>query len=374
MRFEQERYANFINGVREFADTVVAPDARVTDESDAFPARAVREMKSRKYFGIPFGAEWGGGGQDYTAYAMAIEEIARRCASTAVVLSTHTSLCCLPVSLFGSQKIKAAYLRPLLAGDLLGAFALTEPEAGSDVWAIETLAREEDDCYVLNGEKVFITNAGHAGVYIVFAKNERGKLSALLVTPDMPGFCIAGYEKKLGIRGSAAGRLVFRDVKVPKGNLLGEQDSGFKTAMATLDGGRIAIAAQALGIAEAAQGLAVAYVKERKQFGRSISEFQNSRFVLAQARTEIEAARHLMLHAARLLDSGRPHTKEAAMAKLKCSQVADMASTNALQLMGGIGYTGRSDAERFFRDARITQIYEGTSEIQKMIISSFELK
>jgi butyryl-CoA dehydrogenase len=374
MDFGKEEYSDFLSGVREFAETIVAPTARFTDENEAFPVQMVWEMQKRKYFGIPFGPEWGGGGQDYVAYTQAIEEIAKHCASTAVILSTHTSLCCRPLHMFGSQKQKEVYLRPLLQGELLGAFALTEPNAGSDVWGISANAREEDGCYILNGEKVFITNAGFAGVYIVFAKNARGKLSAFVVTPDMPGFQIAGFEQKLGIRGSTAGHLLFKDCRIPKENLLGGADDGFKIAMTALDGGRIAIAAQALGIAEAALTLSVLYTRERKQFGKSISDFQNTKFTLAQIRTEIEAGRLLMLHAAWLLSKGRPHTKEAAMAKLKCSQVADMASGSALQLLGGIGFTRRSDAERLFRDARITQIYEGTSEVQKMVISSFELK
>ncbi|MEI6101750.1 MAG: acyl-CoA dehydrogenase family protein, partial [Eubacteriales bacterium] len=326
MDFSQDSYDEFIKYIREFAQNTVAPTARYTDENEAFPVQTVLEMQSRKLFGIPFDSEWGGSGQDYLSYALAIEEIAKCCASTAVILSTHTSLCCLPISLFGNKLQKEKYLRQLLAGERLGAFALTEPGAGSDVLAISTNVWEEDDCFILNGEKVFITNAGYAGVYIVFAKNSGGKLSALLVTPEMPGFCIAGYEKKMGIRGSTAGNLQFKNCIVPKENLLGGADDGFKIAMTALDGGRIAIAAQALGIAEAALHLAVEYTKERKQFGRSISEFQNTRFTLAQIRTEFEAGRYLMLHAAWLHSKGLPHTKEAAMAKLKCSQVADLAT------------------------------------------------
>jgi butyryl-CoA dehydrogenase len=374
MDYSLEEYKEHIGRVRVFVKETVAPAARETDGKEAFPLAAVDEMKKRGLFGIPFGTETGGAGLDYTAYALTIEEIAKACASTAVILSTHTSLACYPVAEFGNDLQKEKFLRPLLAGEKLGAFALTEPGAGSDVGAVSTAAREENGRYIINGEKIFITNAGYAGVYIVFAKNASGKLSAFLVPADTPGFEIAGYEKKLGIRGSTAGHLVFQECAVPKENLLGDPNGGFKIAMTALNAGRIAIAAQALGIAEGAFDLAAGYVKERKQFGKSIGEFQNTRFSLAEMRTEIEASRYLMLHAAYLLSRGLPHTKEAAMAKLKCSKTADVVTTACLQLLGGYGYTGRYDAERFFRDARITQIYEGTSEIQKIVISTIELK
>ena len=374
MDFSLDAYAGFIKEKKEFIKNVVAQAARFTDENESFPLKTVSEMKEKKFFGIPFDHALGGAGQDYIAYALVIEEIAKSCASTAVILSTHTSLCCFPIARFGSEYQKNKFLRGLLSGEILGAFALTEPGAGSDVGAVATTATETGSGYVLNGEKIFITNAGHAGVYVVFAKNTAGRLSAFLVPADTPGFQVAGYEKKLGIRGSAAGHIVFKNCTVPKENLLGQPDGGYKIAMTALDSGRIAIAAQALGIAEGAYELAAGYARERKQFGKSISDFQNTRFLLADMRTEIEASRLLMLHAAYLLSSGLKHTKEAAMAKLKCSKTADSVTTNCLQLLGGYGYTKRYDAERFFRDARITQIYEGTSEIQKMIISSIELK
>lgn len=374
MDFSLDGYAGFLKEKIKFIRGDIAPEARLTDENGRFSPKIIEGMKNEKFFGIPFDAALGGAGQDYIAYALVIEEIAKACASTAVMLSTHTSLCCYPIFRFGSGLQKDKFLRGLLAGEMLGAFALTEPGAGSDVGAISTAAREENGRYILNGEKIFITNAGYAGVYIVFAKNTSGKLSAFLVPADTPGLKIAGYEKKLGIRGSTAGHILFQDCAVPKENLLGEPDGGFKIAMTALDAGRVAIAAQALGIAQGAFGLAAGYARERRQFGKSISEFQNSRFSLAEMRTEIEASRYLALHAAWLLSNGMPHTKEAAMAKLKCSQTADSVTTNCLQLLGGYGYTSRYDAERFFRDARITQIYEGTSEIQKIVISSYEFK
>lgn len=374
MDFSTDNYEDFLTGLRTFVQQTVEPAANWTDENESFPTKTVEEMKKKQFFGIPFSLEWGGLGCDFVAYVLAIEEIAKACASTAVILSTHTSLCCFPIARFGGGDQKEKYLRKLLSGELLGAFALTEPGAGSDVGAVATTAVETENDYVLNGEKIFITNAGHAGVYIVFAKNERDKLSAFIVSPETPGFSIKGFEKKLGIRGSTAGNILFRDCAVSKENLLGDADGGFKIAMTALDSGRIAISAQALGIAEGAFDLAVRYTKERRQFGRSISDFQNTRFMLAELRTEIEASRYLMLHAAWLHAAGKPHSKEAAMAKLKCSKTADLVTTTVLQLLGGYGYTNRYSAERFFRDARITQIYEGTSEIQKTVVSSYELK
>ncbi|HKL47985.1 MAG TPA: acyl-CoA dehydrogenase, partial [Candidatus Izemoplasmatales bacterium] len=324
--------------------------------------------------GIPFPKSYGGEGGDYIGYVIAVEELSKACATTGVVLSAHTSLCAGPIYAYGTEAQKQKYLVPLARGEKLGAFALTEPNAGTDASKQETIAVEDGDDYIINGSKIFITNAGYADTYVVMAMTDPSKgtrgITAFILEDDMPGFSIGKKEKKMGIKGSATCELIFDDVRVPKMNILGKLGYGFKIAMKTLDAGRIGIAAQACGIAEGALNETIQYVKERKQFNRSIAKFQNTQFVLADLATKIDAARMLMYRAAYNKDHGLPYNKEAAMAKLYASEVAVEVSNKAIQLHGGYGYSREYPVERMMRDAKITEIYEGTSEVQKMVIAS----
>ena len=358
---------------RTFAENEVKPLAQELDEQERFPTETVEKMAAYGFLGIPVPKEWGGQGADTLAYAICVEELSRVCATTGVIVSAHTSLCADPIRKYGTQEQKEKYLVPLAAGRSLGAFGLTEPGAGTDAAGPPTKAVLRGDHYILNGTKIFITNGGVADTYVIFAMTDKSKgtkgISAFIVEKDFEGFSIGKKELKMGIRGSSTTELVFENCKVPKENLLGKEGKGFGIAMGTLDGGRIGIAAQALGIAQGALDETVAYVKERKQFGRSISAFQNTRFQLAGLKTRIEAARLLVYRAAYAKDHQDLYSQEAAMAKLFAAETAMEVTTKCVQLHGGYGYTRDYPIERMMRDAKITEIYEGTSEVQKMVIA-----
>lgn len=361
-----------------FAQNEVKPLAVVTDETEEFPRETVEKMKEIGFMGIPIPREYGGQGCDSLAYIMCVEELSKVCATTGVIVSAHTSLCCDPIANYGTPKQKEKYLVPLASGKKLGAFGLTEPSAGTDASAVKTTAVEDGDSYVLNGTKIFITNGKEADIYIIIAMTDKAAgtkgLSAFIVEKDTPGFTFGTKEKKMGIRGSSTYELIFRDCRIPKENLLGKLGQGFSIAMNTLDGGRIGIAAQALGIAEGALETTVKYVKQRKQFGKTIAKFQNTQFVLADLATRVEATRLLVYKAAREKDSGKPFAEIAAMAKLFAAETAMEVTTKCVQLHGGYGYTREYEVERMMRDAKITEIYEGTSEVQRMVISGALLK
>lgn len=358
---------------RTFAENEVKPLAQELDEQERFPTETVEKMAAYGFLGIPVPKEWGGQGADTLAYAICVEELSRVCATTGVIVSAHTSLCADPIRKYGTQEQKEKYLVPLAAGRSLGAFGLTEPGAGTDAAGQQTKAVLRGDHYILNGTKIFITNGDVADTYVIFAMTDKSKgtkgISAFIVEKDFEGFSIGKKELKMGIRGSSTTELVFENCKVPKENLLGKEGKGFGIAMGTLDGGRIGIAAQALGIAQGALDETVAYVKERKQFGRSISAFQNTRFQLAGLKTRIEAARLLVYRAAYAKDHQDLYSQEAAMAKLFAAETAMEVTTKCVQLHGGYGYTRDYPIERMMRDAKITEIYEGTSEVQKMVIA-----
>jgi len=363
---------------REFAEKEVKPLAAEIDEEERFPIENVRKMSELGMMGIPFESKYGGSDGDNLSYILAVEELSKVCATTGVILSAHTSLCCNPIYAYGTEEQKMKYLVPLAKGEKLGAFGLTEPNAGSDAAMQQTTAIKEGDYYKINGSKIFITNGGYADIYIIFAMTDKQKgtrgISAFIVEKDMDGFSIGKIEKKLGIHGSSTAELIFKDLYVPKENLLGQEGKGFGIAMSTLDGGRIGIAAQAVGIAQGALNETIKYVKERKQFGRPISAFQNTQFIIADLQTKIDAARLLVYRAAYLKDTNQSYTTEAAMAKLFAAEVAMETTTKAVQLHGGYGYTRDYPVERMFRDAKITEIYEGTSEIQRLVISNKLLK
>ena len=362
----------------EFAEKDVKPLAAEVDEEERFPRENVEKMKACKMMGIPFSREYGGAGADYLSYILAVEELSKKCGTTGVVLSAHTSLGTWPIEHFGTEEQKNKYLPDLCTGKKLAAFGLTEPNAGTDAAGQQTTAVKDGDDYILNGTKIFITNAGEADVYVIFAMTDKTKgthgISAFIVEKGMPGFTVGQHEKKLGIRGSATSELIFNNVRLSKDHLLGQEGKGFKIAMMTLDGGRIGIAAQALGIAQGAIDETVPYVKARKQFGRSIAKFQNTQFQLADMQVKTDSARWLVYDAAMKKEKGLPYSVEAAKAKLFAAEVAMEVTTKAIQLMGGYGYTRDYPVERMFRDAKITEIYEGTSEVQRMVISGAMLK
>lgn len=363
---------------REFAEREVKPLAQEVDEEERFPVETVEKMSRIGMMGIPFPSSIGGSDGDTLSYINAVEELSKFCGTTGVILSAHTSLGCHPIYAFGTEAQKEKYLRPMLEGKLLGAFALTEPNAGTDAAMQQTIATKEGDHYRISGSKIFITNGGYADVYIIFAMTDKSVgtrgISAFILEKGMEGFTIGKTEHKLGIKGSSTTELIFKDVLVPAENLLGKEGKGFKIAMTTLDGGRIGIAAQALGIAQGAIDEAVKYVKERKQFGKPISAFQNTQFKLAEMQTQVDAARLLTYRAATLKDLKKPFSTEAAMAKLFASETAMAVTTTAIQLLGGYGYTREYPVERMFRDAKITEIYEGTSEVQKMVVAASVLR
>ena len=373
---------------KEFAETEVKPYAQETDETEQFPAETVAKMQKYGFMGIPIEKEFGGQGCDPLTYVMCVEELSKVCATTGVVVSAHTSLCADPIQTYGTPAQKEKYLVPLAKGEKLGAFGLTEPGAGTAAQGVQTKAVLDGDEWVLNGSKCFITNGKVADIYIIIAytdivEDKRGrkqkKFSAFIVEKGTPGFSFGTKEKKMGIRGSSTYELIFEDCRIPKDNLLGARGKGFPIAMHTLDGGRIGIAAQALGIAEGALERTVEYTKERKQFGRSISAQQNTQFQLADMATKIEAAKMLVYKAAMKkaqyqADHKTSYSVEAAMAKLYAAEVAMEVTTKAVQLHGGYGYIREYDVERMMRDAKITEIYEGTSEVQRMVISGNLLK
>ena len=360
---------------RAFAETEVEPVAADVDATEEVPMENVKKMARYGFFGIPFPKEYGGQGADYVAYAMAVEELSKKCATTGVIVSAHTSLCCAPIYENGTEEQKKKYLPDLLAGKKFGAFGLTEPGAGTDASGQRTTAVLDGDEYVLNGSKIFITNAGFADVFIVIAMTDRSKgnhgISAFIVERGTPGFTVGEPEDKMGIRGSSTCELIFEDCRIPKENLLGREGKGFAIAMKTLDGGRIGIASQALGIAEGAIDETVKYTTERKQFGRRISQFQNTQFELADMKTTAEAAQLLVYRAADAKGAGLPYGHFAAMAKLFAADAASDITRRCLQLFGGYGYTRDYPIERMMRDAKITEIYEGTSEVMKMVVSSW---
>lgn len=364
--------------IREFAEKEVKPLAAEIDEQERFPEESVRKMAGLGLFGIPLPVEYGGAGGDNIMYTIAVEELSRVCATTGVVLSAHTSLCLAPIFENGTEEQKRKYLPKLASGEWLGAFGLTEPNAGTDASAQQTTAVLDGDEWVLNGNKIFITNAGHAHVYVVFAMTDKSLknkgISAFIVEAGTPGFEIGKKELKMGIRGSATAELIFSDCRIPKENLLGKVGGGFGIAMKTLDGGRIGIASQALGIAQGALDETVKYTMERKQFGKSLSQFQNTQFQMADLKTRVEAARLLVRSAAFKKDSKVPYSPDAAMAKLFAAETAMEVTTKAVQFHGGYGYTREYPVERMMRDAKITEIYEGTSEVQRMVIAASMFK
>ena len=363
---------------RNFAQKEVLPKAAELDESGRYPAELVKQMAELGLLGVAVPEEYGGAGMDNVCYAIAMEEIARACASTAVIMSVNNSLVCDPLLKFGTEEQKKKYLAPLASGRKLGCFGLTEPGAGSDAGSQKTTAVRNGDHYVLNGTKNFITNAPEADLCILFAMTDKAKkhkgITTFILDMKLHGVSIGKHEKKMGIKASPTASIVLEDVKIPVADRLGNEGDGFKVAMGTLDGGRVGIAAQAIGIARASLEDALAYAKERKQFGQPIAEFQAIQWMLADMATEIDAARLLTYRAAWLKDRKARHSKEFAMAKLYASEAAMRAGVKGIQIHGGYGYIKEYPAERHFRDAKITEIYEGTSEIQRLIISSALLK
>ena len=367
---------------RDFAENEVKPLAQEVDETEVFPRGTVEKMAKYGFLGIPVPKEYGGQGCDPLTYVMCVEELSKVCGTTGVIVSAHTSLCIDPIMTYGTEEQKQKYVPKLASGEWLGGFGLTEPGAGTDAQGQQTKAVLDGDEWVLNGSKIFITNGKEADVYVIIAVTgmveKRGRMqkeiSAFLVEKGTPGFSFGTKEKKMGIRGSATYELIFTDCRIPKENMLGKQGEGFKIAMHTLDGGRIGIAAQALGLAEGALERTIEYVKERKQFGRAIGQFQNTQFQLADMATKVQAAQYMVYRAAVAKATQKTYSVEAAMAKLYAAEVAMEVTTKAVQLHGGYGYIREYDVERMMRDAKITEIYEGTSEVQRMVISSALLK
>lgn len=374
MNFALTKEQEFIQKmVREFAENEVKPLAAEIDRNHRFPEETVAKMAKLNMLGIPFSTEFEGAGGDNLAYTLAVEELSKVCGTTGVIVSAHTSLCAAVINQFCNAEQKKKYLPDLASGRKLGAFGLTEPNAGTDASGQQTIAVLDGDNYILNGSKIFITNGGYAETFIVFAMTDRSKgtkgISAFIVEKSFPGFSIGKVEEKLGIKASSTTELIFEDCVVPKENLIGQLGKGFGVAMKTLDGGRIGIAAQALGLAEGAFNECVAYMKERKQFGRSLDKFQGLQWMMADMEVAIESARNLVYKAAWLKDQGLPYTIDAARAKLHAANVAMDVTTKAVQIFGGYGYTSEYPVERMMRDAKITEIYEGTSQVQQMVIA-----
>ncbi len=379
MNFElTEEHLAVQQAAREFAQTELLPGVIERDEHQKFPAEQIRKMGELGFMGMMVDPQYNGGGMDTISYVLAMEEISKVDASASVCMSVNNSLVCWGIEKFGTEEQKEKYLKPLASGEKIGAFCLSEPEAGSDATSQKTTAEDKGDHYLLNGTKNWITNGNSASIYLVIAQTDREKghrgINCLIVEKGMDGFVVGKKEDKLGIRGSDTHSLMFTDVKVPKENRIGENGFGFKFAMSTLNGGRIGIASQALGIASGAYELALAYSKERKAFGKPISQHQAIQFKLADMATEIDAARLLCLQAASLKDQKKDFGKASAMAKLFASRVAMEVTVEAVQVHGGYGYVKEYHVERLMRDAKITQIYEGTSEIQKIVISRELLK
>lgn len=375
MSFQLSKEHEFVRKmVRDFTSAEVAPIAAEIDRDHRFPSETVTKMAKLGMMGIPFPKEYGGSGGDNLSYIIAVEELSKACASTGVICSAHTSLCCWPIFAWGSEEQKVKYLPDLLSGKKLGAFGLTEPNAGSDAGGLQTKAEDKGDHWVLNGSKIFITNGGFADVFVVIAvtdktKRTRGGISAFIIEKGYEGFETGKVEDKMGICASSTTELVFRNCVVPKENLLGRPGDGFKVSLTILDGGRIGIAAQALGIAQGAFDTTVEYMKSRKQFGSKLSQIAPLQFEAAHMITQIEAARLLVYTAAGMKDKNLPYSKNASMAKLFASETAMAVTTKCVHLHGGYGYTKDYPVERMMRDAKITEIYEGTSEVQKMVIA-----
>ena len=368
----------FLQMITAFAEKEVKPLAATIDEEERFPLETVQKMAKIGLMGIPIPKEYGGQGGTNQIYSMCVEELSRVCATTGIIVSAHTSLCCAPILEHGTEEQKQKYLPKLASGEWIGAFGLTEPNAGTDASAQQTFAVDEGDHWVLNGNKIFITNAEYAHVYIIFAMTDKSLgnkgISAFIVEKDMPGFSIGKKELKLGIRGSATCELIMENCIVPKENLLGRVGGGFKIAMKTLDGGRVGVASQALGIAQGAMDETIKYTKERKQFRKSIASFQNTQFRLADLYAKIDCARLLVRKAAWKKDNQMPYSTDAAEAKLFAAETAMEMTVKAVQFHGGYGYTREYPVERMMRDAKITEIYEGTSEVQRMVIAAHILK
>jgi alkylation response protein AidB-like acyl-CoA dehydrogenase len=366
------------DAVREFAEAEIVPVAAEIDRDHRFPAEILPKLAEMNLMGMTFPEKEGGAGADYVSYVIAVEEISRACASTGIIMSSHNSLATWPIYTFGSRAQKDQYMHDMTSGRRLGAFALTEPAAGTDAAAGTTTATPTADGYALNGSKMFISNAPHAEIYIVFAKTDpdRGTrgISAFIVERDTPGFAVGEAEHKMGIRGSSTPPLYFTDCRIPREALLGEEGEGFKIAMATLDGGRIGVSAQALGIAQAALEASVDYAKERVQFGKPIANLQAIQWMIADSALEVDAARLLVYRAAACVAAGRPYSTEGAMAKLFASETATRVAGRAIQIHGGYGYTEAYPVERNYRDAKITELYEGTSEVQRMVIARSALR
>ncbi|MBU0497871.1 MAG: acyl-CoA dehydrogenase [Candidatus Thermoplasmatota archaeon] len=366
------------NMVREFAEKEIAPVAAELDKKEEYPTEILKKMASLGLLGIIIPTEYGGAGLDTISYATVVEEISRKDASTGVITSVHNSLVAWPIMKYGTEEQKKKYLPILASGKKIGAFAATEPNAGSDLGAMATTAVLKGNKYIVNGDKTFITSGADAGIIIVFAVTDKSVgpkgISAFIVENDMKGFKVGSIFEKLGINASRTSELIFENMEVPKENLLGKEGDGFKIALSTLDGGRIGIAAQAVGIAQAALEESITYSKQREQFGRPIAKFQAIQWMIADMATKIEASRFLYLNACYVKDKGERYSKEAAMAKLFASETANEVANKALQIHGGYGYTKEYTVERLFRDAKITEIYEGTSEVQRMVISSSLLK
>lgn len=364
--------------VRDFASKEIAPFVEEMEETDRFPREIINKMGELGLLGIPIAQTYGGAGMNFTSYIIAIHEISKVSATIGVILSVHTSVGTNPILYYGTDFQKQKFIPRLASGQYLGAFAITEPGAGSDAASIKTTAQKKGDHYLLNGSKIFITNGGEADTYIVTAKTDLTKgvdgITAFIVEKDTQGFNVGKKEKKMGLNGSSTTELIFEDALVPKENRLGKEGEGFKIAMANLDIGRIGIAAQALGIAEAALEASIAYAKERKQFGKAIGSQQGLAFKLANMATKVESAKLLTYRAAFLRQQGLSCTKEASMAKFFASKTAMDVATEAIQVFGGYGYTKEYPVERFFRDAKVCQIYEGTNEIQQLVISKQLLK
>lgn len=364
--------------VQEFCDQYVTPIANEVDQEPRFPAETVKKLAEQDLMGIPYPEEYGGAGADYLSYILVLEELSRACATTGFTLECHTSLAGFPLFKFGTEEQKQKFLVPLCKGEMLGSFALTEPGAGTDAASGATMAVLEGDQWVLNGTKIFISNAPVAGVIVVFAMTDPSKgvkgISAFIVPAGTPGLVIGRHLNKMGIRGALTAEVHLQDCRIPKENLLGAEGQGFKIAMMTLDGGRIGIAAQALGIAQAALDESIRYSKERVQFGKPISSFQAIQWMIANMATDIHASRLLTYYAAWCYDQGMPYSKEAAMAKLFASETASRQTDRAIQIHGGIGYIKGTKVERLYRDAKITEIYEGTSEVMRMVISGNVLR
>jgi len=366
----------FRRTVREFAEREIAPVAAEFDEAEAYPADNVRKMGELGLMGLTVPQEYGGAGAGAMEYAIAMEEVSRACAAHSVILTVNVSLVCEPIYKFGTDEQRSRFLPPLASGQTVGAYCLSEPSSGSDARHMQTRAERDGDHYVLNGTKNFITNGGVAGVYLVYAASDPSgdQICAFLVEADRPGLSPGKKERKLGIRASTTTQVFLEDCRVPLANRLGEDGDGFKIAMLTLDGGRIGIAAQAVGIAQAAYEAALAYAKERQAFGHPIADFQGLQWMLADMHVRIEAARLLTYQAAQFKDRGLPYSKEASMAKLHASETATWVTTKAIQIHGGYGYMREYAVQRYFRDAKITEIYEGTSEIQRLVIARHLLR